>query len=365
MSSQHTKVVVAAFVAALVASPAFAQGVRNDGISSDRPMPADGSRTQQQTTQTPGPATANPQQSMGQGAMTSSQPSGREALTQGGPTGTGRGTDPANNPGSFERAQAQGQTVQGQAGGASGTNTSGASAGQAITGQTGAANQTGPSDQGRAMTQGSGSTAPSAMGVTGAGSTAGRPDPAVGSSGQASTTNAGGAASGPADGNRMVPGGAAASNRTTEPARAGSNATNASEMGGRTAPGAIGTSPLNLGASAGEGRDVMAPPGAAGPAEANRPGTSTGTASNAAQDGVTPRQDPGVRATAGDTAANAPVPGANSFTEGQARARIEARGFTDVQNLEKDDNGIWRGQAMQGGNRVGVALDFQGNVVAQ
>ncbi|MBY0338483.1 MAG: hypothetical protein K2X11_17855, partial [Acetobacteraceae bacterium] len=171
---------------------------------------------------------------------------------------------------------------------------------------------------------------------------------------------------GPADGNRMVPGGAASTAApSTAPGQPGPNASNASQMGGTTAPGAIGTDRNNLGASAGQGTSVMAPPGAAGPASSNAPGTSTGTASNAAQGGVTPRQDPGVRTTAGDTAPNAPVAGANSFTEGQARARIEARGFTDVQNLEKDDNGVWRGQAMQGGRRVGVALDFQGNVVAQ
>jgi hypothetical protein len=32
---------------------------------------------------------------------------------------------------------------------------------------------------------------------------------------------------------------------------------------------------------------------------------------------------------------NAPVEGANSFTEGQARSRIEAAGFSNVTNLQK------------------------------
>jgi putative membrane protein len=59
-----------------------------------------------------------------------------------------------------------------------------------------------------------------------------------------------------------------------------------------------------------------------------------------------------------------PLPGANSFTEGQAKDRMEEAGFTQVSNLKKDDNGIWRGSAMKDGKQVSVALDFRGNVVA-
>ena len=61
----------------------------------------------------------------------------------------------------------------------------------------------------------------------------------------------------------------------------------------------------------------------------------------------------------------APVPGANSFTEGQARARIEERGFAQVTDLKKDDQGIWRATAMKDGKSVAVALDYQGNIVGQ
>ena len=59
-----------------------------------------------------------------------------------------------------------------------------------------------------------------------------------------------------------------------------------------------------------------------------------------------------------------PVAGANSFTEAQAHDRIQNAGFTEVKGLKKDDQGIWRGTAMQSGKQVSVALDFQGNVVA-
>ena len=60
---------------------------------------------------------------------------------------------------------------------------------------------------------------------------------------------------------------------------------------------------------------------------------------------------------------NAPVSGANSFTEGQAKSRIEKMGFADVIDLKKDDNGVWRGRAMKGGQMVDVSVDFQGNVI--
>jgi hypothetical protein len=58
----------------------------------------------------------------------------------------------------------------------------------------------------------------------------------------------------------------------------------------------------------------------------------------------------------------APVPGANSFTEGQAKSRIEGAGYSDVSGLKKDANGVWTGSAKKGGSSVTVKVDFQGNV---
>jgi hypothetical protein len=58
-----------------------------------------------------------------------------------------------------------------------------------------------------------------------------------------------------------------------------------------------------------------------------------------------------------------PVAGANSFTENQAKDRIEKAGYAEVTGLKKDDQGIWRATAKQGDKQVNVALDFQGNVV--
>jgi protein CpxP len=58
-------------------------------------------------------------------------------------------------------------------------------------------------------------------------------------------------------------------------------------------------------------------------------------------------------------------PGANSFTEGQARHRIEDRGYTNVDQLHKDQNSIWQAEATKDGRRVRVGVDFRGNVVEE
>lgn len=61
----------------------------------------------------------------------------------------------------------------------------------------------------------------------------------------------------------------------------------------------------------------------------------------------------------------APVAGANSFTESQVHERLEKHGYTSVSGLTKDDQSIWRGTAMKDGKTVKVAVDYQGNIVAQ
>src|SRR3954468_13606358 len=59
---------------------------------------------------------------------------------------------------------------------------------------------------------------------------------------------------------------------------------------------------------------------------------------------------------------NAPVAGRNSFTEGQAKSKIEDAGYTNITELKKDDNGVWRGKASKSGSTAAVSVDFQGNV---
>jgi hypothetical protein len=63
--------------------------------------------------------------------------------------------------------------------------------------------------------------------------------------------------------------------------------------------------------------------------------------------------------------AGAPLKGANSFTEGQAKDRALAHGATEVADLKKGDDGVWRGIARQDGKSGQVAIDYKGNVVFQ
>jgi hypothetical protein len=83
------------------------------------------------------------------------------------------------------------------------------------------------------------------------------------------------------------------------------------------------------------------------------------TATTPSTDGDTPAV-----ATPDSKNATAPVEGANSFTEDQAKERIVEAGYGDVTNLALDDKGVWRGTATKDGKSVNVALDYQGNVVA-
>ena len=64
----------------------------------------------------------------------------------------------------------------------------------------------------------------------------------------------------------------------------------------------------------------------------------------------------------GKTTRMRPVAGRNSFTEGQAKSKIEEAGYTNVTELKKDDAGVWRGKASKSGSAASVSVDFQGNV---
>ena len=50
------------------------------------------------------------------------------------------------------------------------------------------------------------------------------------------------------------------------------------------------------------------------------------------------------------------------LTEGGARSRFEARGYTDVHRLHKDAFGIWHGTATRNGKTFKLSLDVDGNV---
>ena len=66
------------------------------------------------------------------------------------------------------------------------------------------------------------------------------------------------------------------------------------------------------------------------------------------------------------TTANAsqPAHGANSFTMGEAKSRMEHDGFSNVTNMHKDNDGVWRAQAQKDGGSAQVWLDYKGNIGA-
>lgn len=117
---------------------------------------------------------------------------------------------------------------------------------------------------------------------------------------------------------------------------------------------------------------ALAPVALAGPALAQPattaptvPGTTTNTLEQRSPANTTTASPPAVTTSNADSkTAAAPVKGANSFTMNEAQRRIEAGGFSQVSDLKKGDDGIWRGQAMKGGASVSVFCDYQGNVGA-
>jgi hypothetical protein len=109
------------------------------------------------------------------------------------------------------------------------------------------------------------------------------------------------------------------------------------------------------------------------PAPTRSPSTQEAPPATAAPAPVSPSTQ-GAAAASGNsnqavatTNANAltPARGANSFTEGEARRRIEARGYSNVSGLAQDDNGVWRGNAQKGSQQAQVWLDYKGNVGQQ
>jgi protein CpxP len=97
------------------------------------------------------------------------------------------------------------------------------------------------------------------------------------------------------------------------------------------------------------------------------PGTNSPTGSSNPAVNTTGNAPSSVNASGKATlvAASALEKGANSFTEGQAKSRIEGAGLSNVTDLQKDDQGIWRGKAMRDGKSVAVGFDYKGNIAAE
>ncbi len=100
----------------------------------------------------------------------------------------------------------------------------------------------------------------------------------------------------------------------------------------------------------------MAAPAGQGTSSGMTPGTPSGTAAASGNDNQAVVTTP--------ANATTPAHGANSFTRGEASRRLAARGFSHVSGLKKDNNGVWRGQAMHDGATTAVWVDYKGNVGA-
>jgi hypothetical protein len=60
------------------------------------------------------------------------------------------------------------------------------------------------------------------------------------------------------------------------------------------------------------------------------------------------------------------LPGSASLDKDQAKLLIEAKGYSNVSKLEKDNRGIWQGKAtMKDGRSVEVTLDLEGNIYSE
>lgn len=76
----------------------------------------------------------------------------------------------------------------------------------------------------------------------------------------------------------------------------------------------------------------------------------------------TPRNEPvDTHPTTGESG---PTPGANSFTEAQAKSAIESAGYGSVGSLTQNAAGLWQGKATKDGVEVTVSVDYKGAVTA-
>lgn len=64
------------------------------------------------------------------------------------------------------------------------------------------------------------------------------------------------------------------------------------------------------------------------------------------------------------TDAAALTPGANSFTEAQAKGAIEGAGYSAVSALTQGADGVWTGTATKDGAEAKVSVDYKGVVTA-
>ncbi len=78
----------------------------------------------------------------------------------------------------------------------------------------------------------------------------------------------------------------------------------------------------------------------------------------------TPSTDKPAVATPDTVNPSAPVKGENSFTEEQAKTRMEEAGFSNVMALTLDNEGVWHATGEKDGSPVMIKMDYQGNITS-
>ena len=93
----------------------------------------------------------------------------------------------------------------------------------------------------------------------------------------------------------------------------------------------------------------------------------TAGAAFAQYDAKEPASPPAAKTQPATPQAGAPTtPNAGAaLTEVQAKARIEAQGYTNVSELKKDAQGAWNAKAMKDGKSVQLSLDTRGQIAVQ
>lgn len=304
------KILLTHLCLALAAMPALPSAWAQGNLGTSAQAPGTG---MSRSTDTTSPSTTDP---MRQGGQVTD---GRSSGTTAGPNNTVETRPNMAAPMGVNRAA--GTAGSGNASGA----TFGSSSSAAPSGAMGSGAGTGVSG---AQMGSSTSSAPTVTNTTGTGGN--RP------MGQAGTPGSGpmGTATGAASAVTNAPVGAGSSTG----AATGANATMPT---GTTAGSAAGTGMTN------------APVGAA---------MDNSAAGRSAAQADSDRRDGRANVVPSGTQGRGDQPGANSFTEGQARARMEDAGFSQVGPLARDADGVWRGTAMRDGRQVQVGMDFQGTV---
>lgn len=108
--------------------------------------------------------------------------------------------------------------------------------------------------------------------------------------------------------------------------------------------------------------DPAAPTAPADPAAPSTDPAMPAAPADPAAPSTDPSVAPAVPEVPADGAMGTLTPGANSFTEEQARERIVEAGYTDVTGLVQGEDGIWRGHARRDGATVVVGVDYKGTV---